>query len=188
MKNINQYFFENFPELKTKRLYLRSLLPEDAKDVFRMRSNARVNQFIGRENMVSEKSAEEIIERTLQAYQNQQAIAWAAYHPEFNKIIGTCGLMQIEKVNRRAEIGGEMWVDYWGKNLAIEAVTAIVAFGFKELNLHSIEAKVSPQNRGAIAILSHLRFVQEAYLKDRFYHQNSFHDLAIYSAFNPNES
>ena len=181
MNKINESFFQNFPQIKTKRLLLRSLLAEDAKEVFRMRANSRVNQFIGRENMETEKSAEELIGRTLQAYQNKQAIAWAGYHPELNQIIGTCGLMHIEAINRRAEIGGEMWVDYWGKNLALEAVSAIVEFGFEKLNLHSIEAKVSPKNRGAIAILTHLGFEQEAYFKDRFFHQGVFHDLSIYT-------
>jgi ribosomal-protein-alanine N-acetyltransferase len=92
--------------------------------------------------------------------------------------------MSIESANRRAEIGGEMWVDYWGKNLAIEAVSTIVNFGFEQLNLHAIEAKVSPLNRGAIAILINLGFQQEAYFKDRFFHNGKHNDLAVYTCFN----
>jgi ribosomal-protein-alanine N-acetyltransferase len=77
-----------------------------------------------------------------------------------------------------------MWVDYWGKNLAIEAVTAIVKFGFQNLNLHAIEAKVSPLNKGAIAILINLGFQQEAYFKDRFFHNDKYHDLAVFTCIN----
>ncbi|MFY8107523.1 MAG: GNAT family N-acetyltransferase [Bacteroidia bacterium] len=184
MENLNQSYFSDFPILQTSRLILRSLSLDDAKEVFKMRANSRVNQFIGRENMQEEKSANDLIERTLNAYQNKQAIAWAGLHKESNSIIGTCGLMSIEASNRRAEIGGEMWVDYWGKNLAIEAVSAIVKFGFEQLNLHAIEAKVSPLNRGAIAILTNLGFKQEAYFKDRFYHHGKYHDLAVYTCLN----
>ena len=85
----------DFESIRIGLIYDRA---EDAKEVFRMRANSRVNQFIGRENMETEKSAEELIERTLQAYQNKQAIAWAGYHPELNQIIGTCGLMHIEAI------------------------------------------------------------------------------------------
>jgi ribosomal-protein-alanine N-acetyltransferase len=184
MEILNQSYFSDFPVLQTPRLILRSLKLDDANEVFKMRANSRVNQFIGRENMQEEKSAYELIERTLNAYQNKQAIAWAGLHKETNKIIGTCGLMSIESTNRRAEIGGEMWVDYWGKNLAIEAVTTIVNFEFQNLNLHAIEAKVSPLNKGAIAILINLGFQQEAYFKDRFFHNGKYNDLAVYTCFN----
>lgn len=85
----------------------------------------------------------------------------------------------------RAEIGGELSVNYWGKNIALEAVSAIVQFGFDTLGLHTIEAKVSPDNRGAIYLLEQIGFVKEAHFKDRIYFGETFHDLAIYSMLRP---
>lgn len=184
MKTINEQYFQEFPILQTNRLLLRNLSLEDANSVFKMRANSMVNRFIGRDNMAEEKNAKELVNKTINAYKNKQAIAWAGVLRDEKLIIGTCGLMGIEHQNRRAEIGGEMWVDYWGKNLAIEAVTAIVNFGFEKLNLLAIEAKVSPLNRGAIAILSNLGFEQEAYFKDRFFHHGNYHDLAVYTCIN----
>ena len=71
----------------------------------------------------------------------------------------------------------------WGKNIAYEAVSAIVNFGFDEFQLHSIEAKVSPENRGAIYLLESLGFEKEAHFKDRIYFNQKFQDLAVYTCF-----
>jgi ribosomal-protein-alanine N-acetyltransferase len=86
-------------------------------------------------------------------------------------------------MNKRAEIGGEMAVDYWGKGIALEAVEAILKFGFEELKLHTIEAKVSPENKGAIHVLEYLGFQKEAHFKDRIYFKEHYLDMAIYTLF-----
>ena len=174
-------YFDSFPVLKTARLTLRELRIEDAEAVFNMRSNGRVNQFIGRESMKEVLSATELIEKTRKAYVEKAAIAWAGILRENKEIIGTCGLNNIDFVNNRAEIGGEMATEFWGKNIALEAVTAIVDFGMKQLQLNRIEAKIDAENRGAIALAVHLGFKKEAHLRDYFFHRESYRDLTVYS-------
>lgn len=181
MQTLNTDFFETFPIIKTDRLTLRDLRPTDAQEIFEMRSNGRVNQFIPRPSMPSFKEAEELIEKTLNAYQNKQVVAWAGILRENQRIIGTCGFNTIDYYNLRAEIGGEMSVEYWGKHIALEAVNAIVAYGIEKINLHSIEAKISPDNRGGIYLLEQLGFEKEAHFKDRIFYQNKFSDMAIYT-------
>jgi [ribosomal protein S5]-alanine N-acetyltransferase len=66
---------------------------------------------------------------------------------------------------------------------AAEAVQAIVEFGFRNLKLHSIIAKVSPENRGAVFILESLGFEKEAHFKDGVYFKNKFSDMAVYTLF-----
>lgn len=176
-------FPESFPVLETKRMILRKLEFSDAEAILGMRGNSLVNRFIGRFEMKSLDSATELLEKTLNAFQNQMGIAWAGELKDSGKLIGTCGFNTIEPMNLRAEIGGEMHPDFWGKGFAPEAFEAIVRFGFDSLNLHSIEAKVAPSNRSAIALLEHLGFSQEALFKDRFFFNGSFHPMAVYVAF-----
>ena len=54
-------------------------------------------------------------------------------------------------------------------------------FGFEQFHLHSIEAKVSPENRGAIYLLESLGFKKEAHFQDRIYFNQKFQDLAVYT-------
>ena len=181
MEVFNQDVFNQFPVLKTSRLTLREIRVEDAKRIYDMRSNGRVNQFIARTNMQAEDDAMKLAESTIAAYHNKQAIGWAGILRDNQEIIGTCGFNSIDVMNLRAEIGGEMATEYWGKNIAQEAVREILRFGLYHMNLHTIEAKVSPQNRGAIYVLEQLGFEKEAHFKDRIYFNGNYSDMAVYT-------
>lgn len=187
MQLFNHKVFDDFPVLKTNRLTLREIRPEDAKRIYAMRSNGRVNQFIARPQMQKEEDALSLAERTIAAYNNKQAIGWAGLLRENNAIIGTCGFNMIDMNNLRAEIGGEMATENWGKHIAIEAVLAIIQFGLFKMNLHSIEAKVAPDNRGAIFLMEQIGFVKEAHYKDRIYFNGKFMDMAVYTLIKGNE-
>lgn len=186
-KCLNLSVFEQFPVLKTKRLLLREIQLTDAEQIFKMRSSGRVNQFIARNNMNDIETSRLLAEKTIQAYHNKQAIGWAGILRDNNDIIGTCGFNQIDFANLRAEIGGELSVDYWGKKIAMEAVATIIQFGLEQMNLHSIEAKVSPQNKGAIFLLEQIGFKKEAHFVDRIYFNNQFSDMAVYTLLKGNE-
>lgn len=187
MEKFNIEVFEAFPILKTKRLTLREIRKEDAKRIYDMRSNGRVNAFIARPDMDKREDALGLAERTIEAYKNKQAIGWAGILRSNHEIIGTCGFNSIDRQNLRAEIGGEMAVEYWGKQIAIEAVIAIIKYGLEQMNLHSIEAKVSPGNRGAIFLLEQIGFKQEAHFKERIYFKEKFLDMAVFTLLKGNE-
>jgi ribosomal-protein-alanine N-acetyltransferase len=178
---VDSSVFESFPVIKTKRLLLRDFKPEDAEAIFEMRRNQKVNQFIARPGMESLEQAKELVQKVKTTYSQKQGIGWAAMLRDNNSMIGACGLNRIEYENLRAEIGGEMSTRYWGKGIALEAVEAIVNFAFDTVNLHSIEARVWPENRGAIFLLETLGFKKEAHLKDALFYNDKFMDVAFYS-------
>ena len=173
--------FDEFPVLTTERLTLRNIEIFDAEEIFQMRSNGRVNQFIARETMRELDDSVRLIKKTRAAYRKKQGIGWAGILRDNNNIIGTCGFNHFDFPNLRAEIGGELSTDYWGKKIALEAVQAIVTFGFRRMKLRTIEAKVFPKNRGAIYLLKFLGFEKEAHFKDRIYFNGLFSDLAVYT-------
>ena len=179
--SFNYQVFEQFPKLETRRLKLREILPDDSKAIFEMRASGRVGQFIPRPLMTDALAAEELVQGTRQAYKNQQAIGFAGVLKSSKEIIGTCGLTHIEPLNRHAEIGGEMATEYWGKRLAQEAFMAILHYGLNTANLLTIEAKVSPENRGAVYLLEQAGFEKEAHFKNRIFHKDRFSDMAVYT-------
>jgi ribosomal-protein-alanine N-acetyltransferase len=178
---LNLECFDVFPILKTDRLTLRDIRKEDAEAIFKMRSNKNVNRFISRPDMQDPDLAADLAERTINAWKDRKAIGWAGVLRDQGAIVGTCGFNNIDFYNLRAEIGGELDVEHWGKHIAVEAVSAIVNYGFDVMKLHSIEAKVSPENRGAIALMEHLGFKKEAHYKDRIYFKGHFSDMAVYT-------
>lgn len=184
MLKLNPDVFNEFPVLRTRRLTLRAITLEDARRIFDMRSNGMVNRFIARPDMQRQEDAIALAQRTMDAYRNKQAIGWAGILRNNDAIIGTCGFNAIDTNNLRAEIGGEMATEYWGKQIAVEAVTEIIRFGLETMNLHTIEAKVSPGNRSAIYLLEQLGFEKEAHYRDRIYFNNTFSDMAVYTLIN----
>lgn len=180
---MNDAVFDTFPTLETPRLILRGLQEEDAEAVRKMRSNARVGAFIARLPEISLEESKQLIVRTQQMFHDKKAIAWAGQIKESGQFIGSCGLMNIEWENQHAEIGGEMWLDFWGKGYSQEGVMAILNFGIHQLKLHTIEAKVDHRNRSAIALLEKAGFVREALFRERIRIGNQFTDMAIYTLF-----
>jgi RimJ/RimL family protein N-acetyltransferase len=176
--------FRVFPVIETRRIMLRKIKPSDAEAIFKMRTNGRMNQFILREDMDQAADAGALVNKVSESYINKTAIGWAGVYKENNHLIGTCGFNAIDHENNRSEIVGEMMVDYWGKHLALEALDAMLDYGFTKLQLHSVEAKVLPENKSAIHLLKHLGFEREAYFRDRVFYNQEYHDLAVYSLLN----
>lgn len=181
MEEVDKKVFAHFPTIQTERLELRKIQLEDAVEIMKMRQSKRVNQFIARDSMTNLDSAKELVKKTSDAFDSKAGIGWAGVLRNRSEIIGTCGFNRIDYLNNRAEIGGELSVDYWGKNIAMEAVQAIVTFGFENMNLHAIEAFVSPENRGAIYLLESLGFEKEAHFKERIYFNGVYLDMAVYT-------
>ncbi|MDF3025844.1 MAG: GCN5-related N-acetyltransferase [Fluviicola sp.] len=180
---LNEDIFDQFPVIQTERLVLRQIQTEDAVEIMKMRQSKRVNQFIARDTLSGIEQAHELVKKTSEAFASKQGIGWAGILRDRSEIIGTCGFNRIDYLNNRAEIGGEMAVDYWGKHIALEAVRAIIAFGFEKMQLHAIEAVVSPENRGAIFLLETLGFEKEAHFKERIYFNGTYSDMAVYTVF-----
>ncbi|MBI1307904.1 MAG: GNAT family N-acetyltransferase [Bacteroidetes bacterium] len=173
--------FSYFPVLETRRLTMKQLTPEFANEILAMRSNQRISEFIFRPPMQSADEALELIKKVENTFSNKQGIAWTGFLKEEKTIIGTCGFNSIDHPNNHAEIGGEMAVEYWGRRLPQEALFAVLNFGFTKMNLHTIEAKILPGNRSTVFWLEKFGFVREALYRDRIFHNNSYHDMAVYT-------
>lgn len=183
MTSINLDFFEKFPVIETRRLLMREFRLEDAEAIMAMRNNPRVGEFILRSPMKEAKDAQDLIEKIQKSYADKQNIGWAGVDKETGRFIGGCGFNHIDFDNNRAEIGGEMVVDYWGQKLAIEAVQELIKYGLETMNLHSIEARLWPENRSAVYLLEQMGFVKEAHFKDRLFdpRSESYRDIAVYT-------
>lgn len=183
MIGFNHQVFENFPIIETDRLLLRNMVAEDAPKILEFRQNNRISAFIHRDRMDNIESAHGLIQRVIKGYEDKSMLAWGGVLKSTNTFIGSCGFNKIDTQNLRAEIGGEMSPEAWGKRIAPQAVKQIIDFGFNTMNLHSIEARVSPNNRSTIYLLEQLGFIKEAHFKDYYQFQDQWHSLAIYSAF-----
>lgn len=177
--------FDPYPVLSTERLVLRELSEEDVNEIFFLRSDKRVLQYLDR---APAKSIEEVLNfiRMIKDLQNNnESILWGITLKEDNKLIGTICFWNIAKEHYRSEIGYVMHPDFYGKGIMNEALAAVLDYGFTTMKLHSVEANIHPQNAASIKLLKRNNFVQEGYFKENYFSNGKFSDSAIYSLLTP---
>lgn len=70
---------------------------------------------------------------------------------------------------------------YWGGGIMTDAVKDITSFGFKDLKLRRIYAKVYPFNKGSMRVLEKNGFKLEGIAKKETKKENKFIDAHIFA-------
>ncbi len=96
------------------------------------------------------------------------------------EFIGLCALVNIDKLNRKAELGYWVGAKYRGKGFAKEALRLIIGFGFSYLDLNRIYAKVLVHNERSVNLLNSLNFRKEGTNRDDVFHDGRFMDDVIF--------
>ncbi|NOT52354.1 MAG: GNAT family N-acetyltransferase [Chitinophagaceae bacterium] len=174
--------FTPFPELSTERLLLRRITVKDIPELFFLRSDPGVLQFLSKEpakNIQEIIDFLSIIDRNID---NNESILWGiAVKGDISKIIGTICYWNITKESYRSEIGYALIPAWWRKGIMKEAITKVLEYGFNTMGLHSVEARLSPANAGSSAVLESTGFVKEGYFKEDFFYAGKFEDTLVYS-------
>jgi ribosomal-protein-alanine N-acetyltransferase len=178
-------FFDPFPLLSTPRLRLRCLELDDAEIMFENLNTPEAVRFGGKAPPATVAATREKIEKVLATVRAGEGISWALTDIQTGAYLGGAGLWRWDKPNFRAEVGYEISSRVWGRGLMTEAVRAIIAFGFQRMDLHSIEAKVHPENTASIRVLEKLGFQREALFRENHFNGVRFEDTAVYSLLTP---
>jgi ribosomal-protein-alanine N-acetyltransferase len=177
----------NFPQRETQRLVLRQIKSEDAEDLWKLRNNSQIMEFMDISPMQSIREAWEQINYLSRNFIEEQLPIWAITLKEDslaetkNKMIGYLGYTRWDKKHFRAEIAYVLEPAFWHKGFMSEAIQAVLQVGFEQMELHSVEGNVNPTNIASIKILEKFNFRREAYYKENFYFNGKFVDTAIYS-------
>ena len=177
--------FSPFPVIETERLLLRSISLEDTQALYFLRSHERTNQYLNRPPDASPEQTRAKIEEILELLQKNECILWVlALKEKPAALIGTIGYWRMLPEHYRAEIGYMLHPAHWQKGFMKEALNAVIRYAFEEMNLHSIEANINPDNVPSGALLESCGFIQEAYHKENYYYDGVFYDSIIYSRLN----
>jgi ribosomal-protein-alanine N-acetyltransferase len=187
----NDLIFRKFPTLETPRLQLRKITGADETAVFRIFSDPRVNKYLGHPPFLTFEEAAFWVRTVQSSLGEQEGIRWALECRDTGSFIGSIGYWRILKQHFRAEIGYELAPAFWGKGYMDEALKAILQFGFETMQLHSVEANVTPANKSSLALLHRNGFIEEGFLKENYYGtsentgQPGFLDTVSLSLINP---
>ena len=94
---------------------------------------------------------------------------------------GTVGFTRVNSSNRAAEIGYCISEDQQEKGLITRACTAMISYGFNELDYNRIVIRAAVDNLPSRAVPERLGFTYEGTERQSEWHYDHFKDVAAYS-------
>lgn len=176
--------FHPFPVLETERLILRRIVAGDAPQILKLRSDPGTMKYIPRPLAKTLEDAMEHFRQIEEKIEANVGINWAISLKNSPEFIGIIGHFRIKPEHYRAEIGYMLLPEFHGKGIMPEAISMVIAYGFEDMKLHSIEAIIDPENKASAAVLEKNGFVREAHLKENEFYDGKFLDTVIYSLLN----
>lgn len=183
MLNIN---FNPFKNLETERLLLRRVAPTDVAEIMEMRGNPEAMKFIPRPLVTNPEEALAHYKMIDERIQNNEGINWAITLKGDPKLIGIMGHYRIQPDHYRSEVGYMILPQYNGRGIVVEALKAVMAYGFDEMGLHSVEAVLDAENHASERVLQKSGFIKEAHFIENECYNGKFRDTLVYSMLKKN--
>ncbi|HTD99104.1 MAG TPA: GNAT family N-acetyltransferase [Mucilaginibacter sp.] len=149
-----------FIELATPRLLLRRVRMDDAEEIFKLRSDEKVNELIDRVTATSIEDAHDFINKIIDIQNNNEGMMWVITLKNNPKLIGTIVYWNIVKEKDEAEVGYELLPAYHGKGIMQEALSKVIEYGFQILKLKTIVADPKAVNEPSVRLLEKCGFVK----------------------------
>jgi ribosomal-protein-alanine N-acetyltransferase len=173
---------EAYPCLETERLVLRALRMEDADFIFQEWGDPLVTYYMWDEDpLQTREQAEEMLQPLRDPEQMPGFKWWGIESKAEGKLIGTCGYCKWDRQHRHAEIGYDLWPDYWGQGLMPEALWALLRYGFQEMELNRVEATTHTENRRSQRVLEKLGFQREGVLREYYCRDGAYSNQVAFS-------
>ncbi|MEP6583603.1 MAG: GNAT family N-acetyltransferase [Ginsengibacter sp.] len=174
--------FFPFPELSTDRLLLRRTNDSDLQQILLLRSNDDVMKYIDRKKAKDLNDARDFLKMVDESLNTGNGILWAIELKEKPGLfIGFICYWRLIKEHYRAEVGYMLLPEFWNKGIMKETLSEVITYAFDKMNLHSIEARINPENKVSASLLISTGFVKEAYFKEDYFHNGKFGDTEVYS-------
>ncbi|SFI10249.1 GNAT family N-acetyltransferase [Halpernia frigidisoli] len=164
-------------DFETKRLILRSITNNDTQDVFDIRGNEIVDQFIKRKKPKNLKDALDFIHLINKNEENKIGLYFGICEKSSDKIIGTVCLWKFSEDFKKAELGYELLPQFHHLGFMSEAVEFIIDHGFNVLKLEKIEAFTERGNQNSIKLLTKFNFIKNENRVDENKSENVIFEL-----------
>lgn len=154
--------------IETTRLSLRTLKEEDLPALIKLRSDPGVNTHLDRSPDVTDEGIRLFIEKLCENADKQEGEYWAITLKGNDQLIGTICLWNFLPEKKQAETGYELLPEFQGQGFMLEALEAVVDFGFVQLDLQTFEAWPKAANISSIKLLGKAGFVTEGVRLDGY--------------------
>lgn len=175
---------KQFPVLKTKRLTLREFNQGDLSSLIKYYSDESSMEHYDIDPVTTEEYGLYMLNMFIDRFRNNTGIRWAIELNETKEVIGDIGFNEYDGWNQKSDIGYFIRKDYWRKGLISEAVSPVIEWAFKKLDileLNRIEAETTLTNTPSINLLKKFNFKEEGILRKSRNFRNKIIDIRMFS-------
>ena len=168
-----------YPKLETERLFLTRVYADDIPQIVTYAGDAKIAETtLNLPHPYEEKDAVFWINLANQGYINQNNYIFAI-RLKPDQFMGGCGL-RIEERFERAEIGYWIGTPFWNQGYVTEAVSALIQYGFEELDLNKIYSTHIASNLSSGRVMQKNHMIKEAEMLDHIKKEGTYHTLIQY--------
>jgi RimJ/RimL family protein N-acetyltransferase len=165
-----------------ERIRLRATEREDVKKFCVWVNDPDVTRYLSLYLPMSTVDEENWFNAMTQRSQSEKTLVIEVRDGEGWKMIGNCGVFDIDSVNRSGELGimlGEK--DEWNKGYGTETVHLLVRHCFETLNLNRVHLRVYAENPRAKRSYEKAGFIGEGRLREAVYKHGKYDDVIVMS-------
>jgi RimJ/RimL family protein N-acetyltransferase len=168
--------------LRTPRLHLRPLTPDDIPVIARYRDDPEVARHQSWDRY-TEDDARALVEQLAGGTPGTpgQWFQWGITRASDGLLLGDCGLKIVGEEPRLGQIGYTLGRAHQRQGYATEAVRAVLDLAFHRLHLHRVSASVDADNLASLALLERLGLRREAHFRKSEWFKGAWVDDVIYA-------
>ena len=167
--------------IETERLILRPFCLGDAKDIQRLAGEREIaDTTMTIPHPYEDGMAEEWIAGEEAACKQGKSITLAIVLGGDGSLVGAVGL-KIERDHDKAELGYWVGKPFWNRGYATEAARALLAYGFRELELNRIHAAHMARNPASGRVMEKLGMRPEGTARHDMKKWGRYEDLVSYA-------
>jgi [ribosomal protein S5]-alanine N-acetyltransferase len=170
---------KRLPVLETERLRLDPLVGSDAEHLFPIMGDPEVMAYWDVPEIDDPDIVAGIVQGQVDAMSGGKAIYWAMRTLASGEFLGSCDLSEIDRWNRRAEVGFILGREAWGQGYALEAMRTVVAFAAAS-GVRKLTARTHLGNLRSEALLEKLGFVKEGLLRGHILKDGERRDCRLF--------
>ncbi len=151
--------------MQTENYYLREIEASDIQSIHRGLSNPRITKYYDVHYETLE-ATEEQMRWYANLKKNGTGIWWGIFDKNTDVFCGAGGYNDLDKKDRRAEIGFWLLEEYWGKGIMKEVFPKLFELGFNTLQLNRIEGYVVSENLKCKRAIEKINFTYEGTMRE----------------------
>lgn len=168
--------------IDTQRLLLRRFEYSDNASMRKYWVSDKNVQSMYREPVyTTESEVNELLDRYIGSYQNEDYYRWAIIDKSTSECIGQIAYYFVDSNNNYAEIEYCIGSAFQRNGFATEATKAVIKYGFNVMHLHKIQICSMTINDASIRVIEKCGFKYEGILRDCFYINEKYIGRAYFS-------